>query len=383
MIQGLRFDTVELPEGSQALREEVRAFLDEEKSSGTLAGHERDSSRFSREFSRKLGERGWLGMMWPKQYGGHERSALDRYVVNEELLVAGVPTGAHFVADRQSGPLILRMGTEEQRQKLLPPITRGELTFCIGMSEPNSGSDLASVQTTAEKVDDGWLVNGTKLWTSWAHKADYMITLVRTSRLEDDRHLGLSQLIVDMSLTNIEVRPIYNMAGKHNFNEIVFTDCLVPDDMLVGEQGNGWAQVTSELGYERSGPERFLSTFALYVELVRAIGAEPSRHEAVAIGRFAAHLMTLRRLSISVAGMLEAGQAPKVEAALVKDLGTHFEREIPEIARLLISAEASSDSTDAFESALAHALFLAPQVTIQGGSREILRSVIAKGIGLK
>ncbi len=383
MIQGLRFEPVELPEDSRELRAEVRAFLDEEFSSGTLAGRDRDASIFNREFSRKLGERGWLGMMWPKEYGGHERSALDRYVVNEELLVAGTPNGAHFVADRQSGPLLLRFGTEEQRQKLLPQIVRGELTFCIGMSEPNSGSDLASVQTSAEKVDGGWLVNGTKLWTSSAHKAHYMIALVRTTPLAEDRHLGLSQLIIDLSLPNIEIRPIYNLRGSHDFNEVVFTDCLVPDDMLAGEEGNGWAQVTSELGYERSGPERFLSTFGLYKELVRAIGPDPAPHEAAAIGRLAAHLITLRSLSISVAGMLEAGQMLNVEAAVVKDLGTHFEREIPEIARLLVPVEPSRDSDDRYVRALASALLLVPQLTIQGGTREILRVVIARGIGLQ
>lgn len=383
MIQGLRFDPVELPEDSRELRAEVRAFLDEEFSSGTLAGHDRDATKFNRDFSRKLGERGWLGMMWPKKYGGHERSALDRYVVNEELLIAGTPNGAHFVGDRQSGPLLLRFGTEEQRQKLLPQLTLGELTFCIGMSEPNSGSDLASVQTSAEKVDGGWLVNGTKLWTSSAHKAHYMIALVRTTPLAEDRHLGLSQLIIDLSMPNIEIRPIYNLRGSHDFNEVVFTDCLVPEDMLAGEEGNGWAQVTSELGYERSGPERFLSTFGLYKELVRAIGPDPAPHEAEAIGRLAAHLITLRSMSISVAGMLEAGQMLNVEAAVVKDLGTHFEREIPEIARLLVPVEPSRDSDDRYVRALASALLLVPQLTIQGGTREILRVVIARGIGLQ
>ena len=383
MIQGLRFEPVELPEHSRELRAEVRAFLKEEFASGTLAGHDRDAAKFCPEFSRKLGERGWIGMMWPKEYGGHERSALDRYVVNEELLVAGTPNGAHFVADRQSGPLLLRFGTEDQRQKLLPAITRGELTFSIGMSEPNSGSDLASVQTSAEKVDGGWLLNGTKLWTSWAHKAHYMITLVRSQPLAEDRHLGLSQLIVDLSLPNIEIRPIYNLRGSHDFNEIVFTDCLVPDDMLIGEEGNGWAQVTSELGYERSGPERFLSTFGLFMELVRAIGPKPNRREAEVIGRLVAHLITLRSMSISVAGMLQAGQLLNVEAAVVKDLGTQFEREIPEIARLLVPAEPARDSDDRYERALAAALLVAPQLTIQGGTREILRVVIARGIGLQ
>lgn len=383
MFRGLHFEPIDLPEETRALRAEVRSFLEEELSTGRVVSRSDSQTSFNPEFSRSLAKKGWIGMTWPKEYGGHEKSALERYVVNEELLAGGAPTGAHFVADRQSGPLLLRFGTEKQRQDILPSITRGELTFCIGMSEPNSGSDLASVQTTAEKVKGGYRLNGTKLWTSWAHKAHYMITLVRTAPLEDDKHLGLSQILVDLSLDGIEIRPVINLWGHHNFNEVVMTDCLVGEDMLIGEEGNGWAQVTSELGYERSGPERFLSTFQLFVELIRLIGDSPNDQEAEVLGRLVAHLMTLRRMSISVAGMLQAGRMPAVEASVVKDLGTHFEREIPEIARLLYAAEPSLDSSRAYDKALAQAILLAPQLTIQGGTREILRVIIARGIGLK
>ena len=384
MIGTLKFDPVTLPPETETLRRDVRAFLEEERATGTLAQRDTGGDGYCPEFSRKLGARGWLGMMWPKEYGGHERTAFDRYVVNEELLVSGAPTSAHFVADRQSGPLLLRFGTEQHKQEIVPAITRGELTFCIGMSEPHSGSDLASVQTSARKTDGGWIINGTKLWTSWAHRADYMITLVRTSPLGNDRHNGLSQFLVDMKSPGVEVRPIINLRGQHDFNEIMLTDCFVPDSMMVGEEGQGWSQVTSELGYERSGPERFLSTFALFRELVRVIGPAPNPAEAAAIGRMAAHMMTLRRMSISVAGMLQDGRAPNVEAAVVKDRGTSFEREMPEIARLLWPAEPSRDeAVDAYARALGDALVLVPQLTIQGGTREILRVVIARGLGLR
>ena len=383
MATELKFDPIALPEECASLRADVRAFLIEERESGVLAGRADDASPFCPEFSQRLGEKGWLGMMWPKQYGGHEGTALERYVVSEELLVSGAPTGAHFVADRQSGPLLLRFGTEGQREKILPGIARGEVTFCIGMSEPNSGSDLASVQTSAEKVDGGWRVNGTKLWTSWAHKAHYMITLVRTTPRLENKHEGLSQLLVEMSSPGIEVRPIINLKGMHDFNEVVMTDCFVPDEMVVGGVGNGWEQVTSELALERSGPERFLTTFRIFEELVNSVGPQPSAHEARVIGRLASHLMTLRKMSISVAGMLQEGQLPNVEAAVVKDLGTTFEREIPESARLLVDAEASKTSDRPFDKALAHALLHVPQVTIQGGTREILRVIIARGIGLQ
>lgn len=378
----LQFEAIELPPETRSLRTEIRAFIKEEVKEGSLASWADAETSYSPEFSRKLGARGWIGMTWPKKYGGHERSALDRYVVSEELLAAGAPLSAHWVADRQSGPLILRHGTEEQREKILPAIARGELCFCIGMSEPNSGSDLASVQTTARKVEGGWIVNGTKLWTSWAHKAHYMIALVRTSPLADDRHQGLSQFLVDLSLPNIEVRPIINLAGRHNFNEVVLTDCFIGEDMMIGNEGDGWKQVTGELGYERSGPERFLSTFKLLVEIVRAVGPNATDTQCQAIGRFAAHIVTLRKMSISVAGMLHAGKSPNLEASLVKDRGTDFEQEIPDMARAILGAVPTPESNNALERALADAILAVPAFSIQGGSREILRVIIARGIGL-
>src|SRR3954451_2059611 len=175
-------------EAAEQVRGEVREFLAAELAAGTFQTHvDTWLSGVDPVFSKKLGERGWLGMTWPKQYGGHERSAMERYAIAEELLAAGAPVAAHWIADRQSGPSILRFGTEEQRQRYLPGIARGELYFAIGMSEPESGSDLASVRTRAERVDGGWVVNGTKVWTSHAHHAHHMLTLVRTSPLDASR----------------------------------------------------------------------------------------------------------------------------------------------------------------------------------------------------
>ena len=168
------FDLTELPPEAEALRGEVREFLREHL--GTPAAQRRAHSwgGFDRAFSRTMGARGWIGMTWPKRYGGHERTFLERYVVLEEMLAAGAPMGAHWIADRQSGPLLLRFGTEAQRQRFLPAITRGELAFAIGMSEPESGSDLASIRTRAVRADGGYVVNGTKVWTSNAHRSDYL-----------------------------------------------------------------------------------------------------------------------------------------------------------------------------------------------------------------
>ena len=223
-----------------------------------------------------MGQRGWIGMTWPKQHGGHERSFLERYVVLEEMLAAGAPVALHWIADRQSGPLILRVGTDEQK-KILPRIAAGEVFFCIGMSEPDVGSDLASVRTRAAKVQGGYLVNGTKVWTSFAHKSHYMILFCRTGPAEDRPSAACSQFLVDLHNTpGITIRPILALTGEHHFNEVVFTDAFLPDTALLGREGDGWNQVTSELAFERSGPERFLSSFRLFVELVRALGPEPS-----------------------------------------------------------------------------------------------------------
>jgi alkylation response protein AidB-like acyl-CoA dehydrogenase len=383
MMAAIDFPPPPVSPEAERLRAEVRDFLASEL--GHLAPGERGSSwgGYDPAFSRKLGQRGWIGMMWPKRYGGHERSALERYVVLEEMLAAGAPVGAHWVADRQSGPLLLRFGTEAQRLAILPRIAAGECYFCIGMSEPDSGSDLAATRTRAVAVQGGYLVNGTKVWTSNAHRATYMILFCRTGEKSEDRHAGVSQFLVDMKTPGLTVRPILNLAGDHHFNEVVFEDMFLPEDALIGTLGGGWRQVTSELSYERSGPERFLSSFTLLVELARALGRDPSERAAIALGRLTAHIVTLRRMSRSVAGMLQAGADPAVQAALVKDLGTLLEQEVPEIARLLVEAEPTPEARDDYLAVLAHAIAHAPSFSIRGGTREILRGIIARGLGLR
>ena len=335
-----------------------------------------------------MGERGWLGMTWPKQYGGHERTALERYVVLEEMLAAGAPVGHHWVADRQSGPSILRNGTEAQRQLVLPRIAAGECSFCIGMSEPDSGSDLAAARTRAQRVQGGWLVNGTKVWTSSAHIADYMILFCRTgTKSEDDRHAGASQFLVDMQQARaggMTVRPIIDMRGGHHFNEVAIEDLLLPEDALLGQEGSGWHQVTAELAFERSGPDRFLSSFTLLVELVRTLGPAAPERAAVAIGRLTSHILALRRLSRSVAGMLQAGEDPALQASLVKDLGNVLEQETVEAVRLLVDVEPSEEAGNtSLAAVLAHLVMTSPSFSLRGGTREILRGIIARGLGLR
>jgi alkylation response protein AidB-like acyl-CoA dehydrogenase len=373
---------------TEALRQEIRGFLATELKDRTA--HQRAASWSGEDpaFSRKMGAKGWIGMMWPKRYGGHERSAFDRYVVMEEMLAAGAPVGYHWIADRQSGPNILRNGTEAQRQTILPKIAAGECCFCIGMSEPDSGSDLAAARTRAQRVQGGWLVNGTKVWTSNAHLADYMILFCRTgAKAADDRHAGASQFLVDMKQAQkagMTVRPILDMRGAHHFNEVAIEDLLLPEDALLGQEGDGWSQVTAELAFERSGPDRFLSAFTLLVEAIRALGPDAPDRAAIAIGRITTHILALRRLSRSVAGMLQAGEDPALQAALVKDLGNVLEQDTAEVVRLLVDVEPSEVEGNApLVSVMAHLIMTAPSFSLRGGTREILRGMIARGLGLR
>jgi alkylation response protein AidB-like acyl-CoA dehydrogenase len=383
-MQSFQFDPVRLPPEAETLRGEVRAFLAEELAQGRFTPHRNSWGTYDAEFTRRCGERGYIGMQWPKQYGGHERSALERYVVIEEMLAAGAPVGAHWVADRQSGNNILHNASETARRAILPEICAGRCFFAIGMSEPGSGSDLAATSTRATRVDGGWQLTGTKLWTSGAHRVNYLIALARTeARDENNRHAGLTQFIVDMSTPGITTRPIYNLYGRHDFNEVVFEEVFVPADYVIGEVGSGWKMVTGELAAERSGPDRILSTYQLLRQLIDVLGRNPDERARIVLGRLVAHLATLRRMSVSIAGMLERGQSPNLEAAVVKDIGTGFEKEIPEIARLLVDAEPSLTHGEAFHEALAQAELSAPSFTIRGGTREILRGIIAKGLGLR
>ena len=398
-MTGFDFPPPALPPGVDALRAEVRAFVAKSRAAEGWRPDSDFGSDWSASFSRALGARGWIGMCWPARYGGHERSALERYVVIEELLAAGAPVYAHWVADRQSGPLLLRFGSEAQRRSILPRIAAGDCYFAIGMSEPDSGSDLASVRTRALRTNEGWRIDGTKLWTSNAHRSHYMIALCRTGPAGEDRHGGLSQFLIDLEADGVQVNPIVNLAGKHDFNECVFEDVAIPADRLIGAAGEGWRQVTGELALERSGPERILSTVHLLAALVEAAGPAPEARLAEAIGRLSANLYALRAMSLAVAGQLEAGESPEVEAAIVKDMGTRFEVEVAETLRRAVPVEPvaggnagdnakaaggnGSANAHTLASALGASLLALPSFTLRGGTNEILRSIIARGLGMR
>jgi len=365
------------------LRDSVAAFCAKELAP-RAADIDRDNE-FPRDLWPRLGELGVLGMTAPEQYGGVDMGYLAHTIVLEEISRASGSVGLSYGAHSNlCVNQIVRFGTEEQRQHILPGIAAGETYFCIGMSEPDSGSDLASIRSYADKVEGGWKVNGRKVWTTYAHKSHWMIALLRTGEAGENRHGGTTQFLIDLSAPGVTVRPIRNMIGDEEFNEVTFDDVFVPDGMLVGAEGEGWRQVTAELAFERSGPDRFLSAFALLVELVRfAEGLGPESGAHAAIGRLYAHLSALRAMSVSVAARLDAGEEPALEASVVKDLGVTFEQEIPEIAQQILGFAPRIDGGSDMEKALAYVQQACVSFSLRGGTTEIMRGVIARGLGLR
>jgi alkylation response protein AidB-like acyl-CoA dehydrogenase len=374
-----------LPPEDEALRPIIRRLAEQAVANVPSDIRARSWSGFSREFSRILGAEGFLGLTLPKQYGGAERGPFARFVVVEELLSAGAPVAAHWIADRQSAPLILHYGTEEQRQFFIPRICKGELVFCIGMSEPGSGSDLASVRSRAERTESGWRLNGQKIWTTNAMHGDYMIALLRTSGTTEDRHQGLSQLIVDLKAPGVTIRPIVDLTGDAHFAEVFFDNVDLPADALIGAEGEGWKQVTAELAFERSGPERIYSSVVLldaWVRHLQAVGRNDAATTAL-VGDLTARLTVLRSMSIACNARLALGESPVVEASLVKDLGTGFEQQLPvAIGDDLASHPREAVSEELYRT-LQYVTHIAPSFSLRGGTREILRGIIARGMGLR
>jgi alkylation response protein AidB-like acyl-CoA dehydrogenase len=385
----LALPVVRLAPSTDQLRADIREFISDAIDSGRfvpdcdgwLAG-------WDPSFSADLAARGWVGMAIPKEYGGSGRGSLDRYVVIEELLAAGAPIAAHWIADRQIAPALLKFGTERQRQHYLPGIAAAQAFFGLGMSEADAGSDLAAIRTMATRVDGGWRLTGAKLWTSGAHHAHAMVVLARTSTVDGaGRHAGLSQFIVDLPSPGVTINPIRLMSGEHHFNEVVFDDALVSDEAVLGAIGDGWRQVTAELAYERSGPERILTTFPLLASMYRKLedsDSASSDAEMIALGTLLSRARSLREISLSIAGALQRGDAPDVTAAVAKDLGTRFEQDVVDVAlRYLDEAFADPRSTEDLGRLLARAALHSPGFTLRGGTNEILRGVIARGLGLR
>jgi len=358
----------------RALRAEVAAFLAEERAAGTFTPSvDVWLTGFDRSFSRKMAARGWIGLTWPVKYGGGGRSYVDRLCLTELLLAAGAPLASHWVADRQMGPSILAHGTEEQKERYLPEILAGEATYCIGMSEPDAGSDLAGVRTRAVRDGSGWRITGHKIWTSLAHHSDYIYLLARSDPAAE-RHDGLSEFIVPLRTEGVTVTPINDMSGAHHFNEVFFDEARVDGDALIGIEGNGWRQITGQLGYERAGLERVMSCWALFEAMRAEAGDDERRQEE--LGELEAAVRVARLLVFRAAAVADAGRPPDHEAAMAKVFATDIEQRMVEVASRWSGR--SGRTAEALGGHLLPAWLVAPSFSIRGGTNEVLRGIIAR-----
>lgn len=371
----MNLSPTELTPEERRLQAEVRDFLDHRLPPGTYQVN-LSIAGWDPEFSLDLARHGWVGMAISPEYGGHGRSAVDRLVVAEQLLARGAPVGYHWIADRQSGPTIERYGSEAQKRNLLPRIARGELSFSIGMSEPDAGSDLASLRSRARRQGDRWLLNGTKIWTTGAAHATHVLGLFRTS---EDRYAGLTQFIVETGTPGVTISPIVFIDGSSDFCEVSFDEVELGDEHRLGEVGAGWAQNTSELALERGGVDRWMSLFPVLERWAREVPRD-DRSAQADLGSITARMWALRGLSLSIARLVDQGRSPVTEAAMVKELATRWEADCVHFVARHLSRGPDMASPNQGESLLARAMLVAPSWTIRGGTNEILRSVIAKGL---
>jgi alkylation response protein AidB-like acyl-CoA dehydrogenase len=372
----------------EAFRQEIRAFVREAMPEPPAIPEDAWIIGFDRTFSKKLAARGWLGLTWPREYGGQGKSYLDRLILTEELLRHGAPVAAHWLGDRQMGPSILRYGTPEQKRKFLPGIIAGDIVFCIGMSEPGAGSDLAGLQTKAVDDGDAYVLSGQKIWTSFAHLADYCYLVARTNS-DVPKHKGISEFLVDMRTPGITIKPIVDMTGAHHFNEVFFDQVRIPKDCLVGEKDRGWYQIASQLDYERSGIERLMSNYPIlgaitrYVQETGQIRRELVRHR---LAQLHIEFTMGRFLVYKVAWLLTQGVIPNAESAAAKAYCTEFEQRLAQAASELMGGYGQllpGSHQARLQGRIARAYLYAPAYTIQGGTSTILRNIIAtRGLGL-
>lgn len=351
----------------QALREEARQFA---RDAVARFGRHNDSwiNGFSAELARELGAKGWIGLTWPTSVGGGGRPPIDRLIIGEELISAGAPIAAMWFADRQMGPGLIAFGRPDQQDEFLPGILSGETTWCIGMSEPGAGSDLAALGTSARRDGDEWVINGQKVWTSFGAVADYCYLICRTSS-DGPPHRGISEIVVPMDTPGVEVRPITDMTTNRHFCEVFFTDARVRADNLVGVEGNAFKQTMRQLEHERGGIDRLVSNRALYeLALARADRTDPLVRQRIATlesGYRIGRILVVREV-------LE--QAPAGFSAATKCFCTEHEVRVAEFVAATLGAEATlwSDVT--------HGLSYAPGYTIMGGTSNIMRNILGERV---
>jgi alkylation response protein AidB-like acyl-CoA dehydrogenase len=350
-----------------ALRKEARHAAED---AVARYGRHNDSwiNGFSKEFAREMAERGWIGMTWPAAFGGGGRPAIDRLIVAEELIAAGAPIAAMWFADRQMGPTLIAYGTAEQQAAFLPGILSGATTWCIGMSEPNAGSDLASLTCAARRDGDEWVITGQKTWTSFGEVADYCYLICRTSS-DGPPHRGISEIIVPMSTPGIEVRPIKDMTTNRHFCEVFYTEARVPATNLVGTEGGAFAQTMRQLEHERGGIDRLVSNHALYlIARERADTADPLVRQEIAA------LETGYRIGRILVVREVLRQAPAGFSAATKCFCTEHEWRVAQFVARVLGPEAT------LWHEITAGLTYAPGYTIMGGTSNVMRNILGERV---
>lgn len=323
---------------------------------------------FSKEFAKEMGAMGWIGMTWPSEFGGGEHDPIDRLIVGEELIAAGAPVAAMWFADRQMGPTLINYGTADQQAEFLPAMLAGETTWCIGMSEPDSGSDLASLATSADRDGDHFVINGQKIWTSFGESADYCYLICRTDA-SGPPHRGISEIIVPMDTPGIEVRPITDMTTNRHFCEVWFTDVRVPVENLVGVEGAAFKQTMAQLEHERGGVDRLVSNKALYdIAVSRADRTDPVVRQEMArieTGYILGRILVTREV---------LRQAPAGFSAATKCFCTEHQQAVASFVARSLGPDAML--WDDVGKGLAYD----PAYTIMGGTSNVMRNILGERV---
>ncbi len=372
----------EFTPAQQEFRTDLKAFLARE------VGADRGTGGVDREFSKKLAARGWIGLAWPKEYGGQGLGALEQMIYTEEMILANAPRAHHFVAERQVGPSLIRHGTEAQKREWLSRIVNADVSFALGLSEPGAGSDLAAAATRAVRDGDEYVVTGQKIWTSNAHLSDAVWLVVRTDPAAP-KHRGISCLMVDLDSPGITIRPLVDMTGGHHFNEVFFDEVRVPVHRRVGDENHGWYILAEHLDFERSGIERLIDLEYIFHDVLaaareRAANGSLGRAVRAELAELAIELEVGRLMCYRVAWMQSAGLVPNAEASSAKIFGTEWSQRMMSTAMKLLGMDGGASRETAKLASTARGGYLgAVSRTIAGGTSEVQRNIVAtRGLGL-
>ena len=376
-------------EEQNKFRLEVRDFLQEEIKNGYWEpACDAWIQAFDPEFTKRVAQKGWIGLTWPKEYGGHERSHIDRLILTEEMLRYGAPAACHWFGDRQIGGAILSFGSEDLKKEFLPRIVKGEAYFGLGMSEPGAGSDLASLQTRAVEDGDYYVLNGQKTWASCASFAQYFDVYVRTDS-EAPKHRGISEFIVDAQSPGLSRIPMTDITGTEAWNDVFFDNVRVHKRYLVGEKNRGFYQVLNQLDYERSGMERLMGNYPLFDSIIQFAKDNELPQKPVVRNKLAQLQIEFdvgRLLIYRVACLMEEGRAPNRESAMSKAYSTEFEKRLAGVAMEVLGPYGQLTSNSKLvplRGMASHSYLASKGYSLQAGTTEILKNVLAvRGLGL-